>query len=114
MVIMERENLSTFEKERQNCPNRIDKILYHGTNIERISCILTGDFWRSMKSCQHGKGVYFTDMLDYCWFYGGADNRCNGNKIPKIDDTFTFIASAIYYNKKGFRKVKDSGYTPKK
>ena len=114
MVIMERENLSTFEKERQNCPNRIDKILYHGTNIERISCILTGDFWRSMKSCQHGKGVYFTDMLDYCWFYGGADNRCNGNKIPKIDDTFTFIASAIYYNIKGFRKVKDSGYTPKK
>ena len=53
-------------------------------------------------------------MLDYCWFYGGTNNRCNGNKIPEVDDTFTFIASAIYYNKNGFRKVKDCKYTPKK
>ena len=53
-------------------------------------------------------------MLDYCWFYGGANNRCNGNKIPKIGDTFTFIANAIYYNKNGYRKVKDEKYTPKK
>ena len=115
MAIMEREDFQIFEKERKNCPNRVDRILYHGTSIEPISCILTGYFRKSTERCyQHGKGVYFTDMLDYCWFYGGADNRCNGNKIPKIDDTFTFIASAIYYDKKGFRKVKDYKYTPKK
>ena len=115
MVIMEREDLQIFEKERKNCPNRVDSILYHGTSIEPISCILTGYFRKSTERCyQHGKGVYFTDMLDYCWFYGGTNNRCNGNKIPKINDTFTFIASAIYYNKNGFRKVKDCEYTPKK
>ena len=115
MVIMEREDLQIFEKERKNCPNRVDSILYHGTSIEPISCILTGYFRKSTERCyQHGKGVYFTDMLDYCWFYGGTNNRCNGNKIPKINDTFTFIASAIYYNKNGFRKVKDYKYTPKK
>jgi ubiquitin len=115
MVIMEREDLQIFEKERKNCPNRVDSILYHGTSIEPISCILTGYFRKSTERCyQHGKGVYFTDMLDYCWFYGGTNNRCNGNKIPEVDDTFTFIASAIYYNKKGFRKVKDCKYTPKK
>ena len=115
MVIMEREDLQIFEKERKNCPNRVDSILYHGTSIEPISCILTGYFRKSTERCyQHGKGVYFTDMLDYCWFYGGTNNRCNGNKIPEVDDTFTFIASAIYYNKNGFRKVKDCKYTPKK
>ena len=116
MVIMEREDFQIFEKERKNCPNRVDRILYHGTSIEPISCILTGYFRKSTERCyQHGKGVYFTDMLDYCWFYGGAEsNRCNKNKIPKINDTFTCIANAIYYDKNGYRKVIDHKYTPKK
>ena len=116
MAIMEREDFQIFEKERKNCPNRVDRILYHGTSIEPISCILTGYFRKSTERCyQHGKGVYFTDMLDYCWFYGGAEsNRSNKNKIPKIDDTFTCIANAIYYDKNGYRKVIDHKYTPKK
>ena len=49
MVIMEREDLQIFEKERKNCPNRVDKILYHGTGIKPISCILTGYFKKSLK-----------------------------------------------------------------
>ena len=116
LVVMEREDFQTFEKERKNCPNRIDKILYHGTSIEPISCILTGYFRKSVNGgYQHGKGVYFTDTLDYCWFYGGEkSNRCNGNEIPKIGKTFTLIANSIYYNKKGFRQVYDYKYTPKK
>ena len=66
LVVMEREDFENFEKERKNCPNRIDRILYHGTSIEPISCILTGYFKKSVNKCyQHGKGVYFTDMLDY-------------------------------------------------
>ena len=113
---MEREDFDIFEKERQKCPNRVDKILFHGTQIEPISNILTGYFRKSKDKCyQHGKGVYFTDFLDYCWFYGGdKDNRSNKNKIPEIDDTFTLIASSIYYNKKKFHKVTDYKYTPKK
>ena len=116
LVVMEREDFEVFEKERNNCPNRIERILYHGTSIEPISCILTGYFKKSIDKCfQHGKGVYFTDMLDYCWFYGGQENnRINGNKIPKLNEIFTCIASSIYYDKKGFRKVKDYKYTPKK
>ena len=116
LVIMEREDFQIFEKERKNCPNRVDRILYHGTSIEPISCILTGYFKKSIDRCyQHGKGVYFTDMLDYCWFYGGEkSNIINGNKIPKIDKTFTFISCSVYYDKNGFRKVKDYKYTLKK
>ena len=115
LAIMEREDFQNFEKERYSCPNRVDKILYHGTGIEPISCILTGYFRKSIDRCyQHGKGVYFSDTLDYSWYYGGVNNRTNGNKIPKIDDTFTFIACSTYYDKKGFRRVKDWKYTPKK
>ena len=116
LVVMEREDFQIFERERKKCPNRVDRILYHGTSIEPISCILTGYFRKSVDRCyQHGKGVYFTDMLDYCWFYGGEkSNRSNGNKIPKNNETFTLIACSIYYDKNGFRQVKDYKYTPKK
>ena len=63
---------------------------------------------------QHGKGVYFTDLLDYCWFYGGIQKRINKNKIPKINDTFTLIACSTYYDRNGFKQVYDEKYTPKK
>ena len=116
LVIMEREDYQTFEKERKKCPNRVDKILYHGTQIEPISCILTGYFKKSIEKCfQFGKGVYFSDKLDYCWFYGGEkNNRANKNKIPKIGETFTIIANSTYYDKNGSRRVIDYKYTPKK
>jgi hypothetical protein len=121
--VAERKDLETFEKERKNCPNRIDKILYHGTQIEVIQengeikepipSILTGHFQQS-RCIQHGEGIYFTDVLDNCWFYGGKTNRNNGNVIPNINDTFTLIACSTYYDKKGFRRVYDWTYTPKK
>ena len=72
LIIIERKDFNKFKKERENCPNRVDKILYHGTQIGPISSILTGLFKKSeTQSYQHGKGIYFTDLLDYCWFYGG-------------------------------------------
>ena len=116
LVIMEREDFQIFEKERKKFPNRVDRILYHGTSIKPISCILSGYFKKSIdRYYQHGKGVYFTDTLDYCWYYGGEKgNRINGNKIPKKNDTFTLISCSIYYDKNGFRKVNDYKYTPKK
>ena len=123
LVVAERDDLQTFEKERKNCPNRVDKILYHGTQIriikedgkiiDPIPSILTGFFHKS-RCIQHGQGIYFTDVLDNCWFYGGTDNRCNGNVIPKINDTFTFIACSTFYDREGFRRVNDWKYTPKK
>ena len=117
LVIIEREEYIKFEKGKNNCPNIVDKILFHGTNIDPISNILTGYFNKSKKkgTSIFGEGVYFTDLLDYCWYYGGPrGNRENINKIPKINDTFTLIACSTYYDQKGFRRVKDNKYTPKK
>ena len=87
MVILDRDDYDIYKKERSKCPNKIDRLLYHGTQIDPISSILTGKFKKSEERCyQHGKGVYFTDTLDYCWYYGGAENnRFNINKIPKIE-----------------------------
>ena len=109
LVILDRENYDKFENERAKCPNRCEKILYHGTQIHPISLILTGEFKKSEYiNCQHGKGVYFTDSLDTCWFYGGPKgSKINIDKIPGIGDTFTSIANMVYYNKNGFLKVKD-------
>jgi hypothetical protein len=109
LVVLDREDFDTFETEREKCPNRVEQILYHGTQFHPISCILTGMFKKSIeRCCQHGKGVYFTDNLDYCWFYGGLkNNRDNTNKIPRIGEFFTAITSCVYYNKNGFLKVKD-------
>ena len=117
LVIIEREDFETFERERKKCPNRVERILYHGTSIEPISNILTGLYRKSMERNKaiNGKGVYFTDLLDYGWYYGGeAGNRANFYSIPKIDDTFTVIVNSIYYNRNGFKQVTDNKRTPGK
>ena len=117
LVVIEREKFEFFEKERLKCPNRVERILYHGTSIEPTSLILTGLYRKSMerKKAINGKGVYFTDSLDYGWFYGGeGGNRANFHSIPKIDDTFTVIINHVYYDKNGFQQVKDGNRTPEK
>ena len=59
-----------------------------------------------------GNGVYFTDLLDYVWFYA-AEIEEDGNKfdnigiIPNIKDSFSFIASEIYYDNSKFEQVYD-------
>ena len=116
LVIIEREDFETFENERKKFPNQIEKILYHGTSIEPILYILTGLFRRSEYTCYwQGKGVYFIDILDYCWYYGGTENnRTNKNIIPRLNVIFTLMASSIYNNRDGFKKVNDWRYDPKK
>ena len=115
MTIVDRKDLNSFEINKDKCSNRINKILFHGTGINPSSKILTDMFIRSEKKCyQFGKGVYFTDSLDYAWYYGGKDNRNNLNKIPKVDDRFILIGSYIYYDKNGYHRVYDHKYTPKK
>ena len=117
LVIIERKDFNIFERERKKCPNRVSKILYHGTTIPPICNILTDMFKRSEKVCIYGKGIYFTSFLDYCWYYAGNYNgniRCNFNKIPKITETFSMVSSLVYFNREGFRHVYDDKYTPKK
>ena len=117
LAIIEREDFEKFEKERVKCPNRVEKILFHGTSIEPASSILTGLYKKSLekKKAINGKGVYFTNLLDYAWYYGSEDgNRANFSGIPKINDTFTMIINYIYYDVNGAKQVSDSKRTPGK
>ena len=117
LIVIEREDFETFERERNKCPNRIDKILYHGTSVVPISKILTRLYEQSLDIYKaiNGKGVYFTDLLDYGWYYGGKDgNRANFSGIPKIGDTFTVIINSIYYDRNGFKQVNNGNRTPGK
>ena len=50
LVIIEREDFEKFDIERQKCPNREERILYHDTSVEPISSILTGLFRKSLES----------------------------------------------------------------
>ena len=116
VAIIEREKFETFEREKKKCPNRVDKLLYHGTGEEPVACIMTDVFRKSINKCyQHGRGVYFSDMLDNCWFYGDKyDNRKNINIIPQKDKEFRLIVCSTYYDKKGWKQVFDEKRTPKK
>jgi hypothetical protein len=117
LVVIEREDFERFEREREKCPNRVERIVYHGTSIDPISEILTGLYKKSIErnKAVNGKGVYFTDLLDYGWYYGSKDgNRVNFSGIPKVNDTFTVIINSIYYDINGFKKVKDHKRTPGK
>ena len=73
------ENRDEFEyKFKQDiCPNMIKKILYHGSQIDPISKILTTEF-KYAKRLFYGMGIYFSDIIDYITFYTGGntfDNR---------------------------------------
>ena len=109
LVILDRENFDIFENEKANCPNRCDQLLYHGTQIHPSSSLLNELLNKSENSnYQHGKGIYLTDSLDTCWFYGGPKgSRINIDKIPGIGDTFTSIVNIVYFNKNEFMLVND-------
>ena len=109
LAIIDRHDFDKFNEEMAKCPNRQNKLLYHGTQVDPVSCILIDKFIKAETKCiQHGQGVYFTDSLDYCYFYGGSkDNRSNMNKIPLVGDSFTAICSVVYYDVTGFLQVKD-------
>ena len=111
MAVIEREDFEKFEKGKKSCKNRVDRLLFHGTGKAPVAGILTGEYWKSTEKCyQHGKGVYFSDKLDYCWYYGHEkDNRFNINKIPEkgVNDTFYLIANLIYYSKNLYNHVYD-------
>ena len=117
--IIERDDISNFEDGRKKCPNRVDRILFHGTCYEAISSILPDIFRISTYSAQHGEGVYFTEDLESCWIYGSEEkskkneDRRNCN-IPKVGQYFSFIASAIYYDNTKKRRVYDCSINPKK
>ena len=97
IFLVDKDN-TKYLTEKRKCPNLITKILLHGTNVNAITNILSTNF-RHARIHAFGLGVYFTDILDYAWYYGGRNtNRENFCQIPSLGDFFTCVASEIYYD----------------
>ena len=101
-------NDEDYNSGQLRCRNITKKILFHGTNSYCISRILKSHF---KKSDIHafGPGFYFSDSLDYTWYYaddsGEIGSRKNFNNIPKINESFSFIVVNTYYDIDKFEQV---------
>ena len=98
-----------YNSNKLRCKNIETKILFHGTNLDSISKILSSNFHDS-RTHIFGPGIYFSDLLDYTWYYADdskKSSRRNFNKIPEISNTFSFIVVNIYYDKDKFEQIYD-------
>ena len=91
-----------YLSEKNKCENKITKILFHGTKTEATISILSTKFNQSTAHVI-GKGVYFTDLLDYAWNY----SRNNPLYIPRVGQSFSFVASEVYYDNSKYEFVYD-------
>ena len=102
-------NLSIYEQEKRQeflekmkfCPNLVKKYLFHGTQIDPITKILTKGFIYPRKPF-FGVGIYFSDLLDYialfCGFKDYYSRRSNFGRVPSVDQIFSCISAEVYYN----------------
>ena len=95
-------NIKNYNLEKSRCPNKKVKILFHGTSPECVTSIISTQFLQS-STTTFGPGVYFSDIIDYIWFY--YNDRQRGifehlNTIPSINESFSFVVSEIYYDSK--------------
>ena len=101
-----------FIEGKQLCENTETRILLHGTNVDAITKILKTQFLNANVHI-FGIGTYFTDMIDYSWYYASEsiiNRRENFYRIPRVGDSFSVVASVIYYDNDKLEKVYN-GYT---
>ena len=105
-IFLVEKNVNNFLEEKNNCNNIVQKILFHGTKIKSALSILSTQFYDATYHLI-GKGVYFTDKLDYAWSYSRENIRYEIN-IPKVGDSFSVVATEVYYDNKKVEKVFDT------
>ena len=116
LSIYEQSNRKKYLKEMNACPNREVKYLFHGTEIDPVSKIITTGFLYTRQAL-FGMGIYFSDMLDYASFYaGGIDKdgyRINFNNVLPVDAIFSCVSAEVYYSKDLKKDIyDDSLYVP--
>ena len=110
LSIYEQTNRKQFLEGMKHCPNLVVRYLFHGTQVDPISKIITKGFLYTRKAF-YGMGIYFSDMLDYVSFYSGGKDyysrRDNFNTILPVNQTFTCVSAEVYYSKGKKRDVFD-------
>jgi len=108
IIVDKGKQFDEYQTNKSNCNNCQTRFLFHGTKIDISSQILPSNF-RVGKDCWYGLGIYFADQIDYARYYWNGWNTINSciNKIPKIDEPFSLIASEVYYDKSKFQQIFD-------
>ena len=104
-------NDEAYRAGKLHCNNLNTKFVFHGTRSWCISRILSGNFCHANVHF-FGIGAYFTDLLDYAWFYAAETDGQKGkfknvSRIPQLKESFSLIASEIYFDKSKFEQVYD-------
>ena len=110
VVINKEEFKKEYDFNKLKCKNCTTKFVYHGTKIKYSSSILTDNFLVG-KDCWYGLGIYFTDQLKYARYYWNGWKYMN--KIPKMNESFSLVASEIFYDKTKFKQIYDYNYAIK-
>ena len=97
IYLINRDN-TQYKIQKKSCPNKEVKLLFHGATPDAITSILSDNFNCNSKKHIIGQGSYFTDSLDYVWYYTGNIRRERFLELPKVNQTFSFIASEIYFD----------------
>ena len=74
-------NDEVYRAGKLNCNTIRTKFVFHGTKSSSISRILAGNFLHA-NTHFFGVGAYFTDLLDYSWFYAAeTDDEKKSSKM---------------------------------
>ena len=110
LSIYQQTNRKQFVETMHQTPYLVVKYLFHGTQIDPISKIMTGGFLYTRKAF-YGMGIYFSDMLDYVSFYAGGTNFANRRKnfgsILPVNETFSCVSAEVYYSQAKKKDVFD-------
>ena len=91
---------NNYERAKQECPNCETKLLFHATQIQFSSKILTTQF-KVGKDNWFGLGVYFSDQFDYVQFYYSGITGF----IPKVNQSFSVVAAEVFYDKTKYKQI---------
>ena len=108
--IYQQDRRQAYLKGLKECKNADVKYLFHGSQIDPISNIITNGFYYTRKAF-YGMGIYFSDMLDYVSFYSGGSNyndrRKYFDKILPVGETFSCVGAEIYYDSNQKKEIYD-------
>ena len=110
LSLYEQKNRIRYLQAKSNCPGLVTRYLFHGTQIDPISKIITNGFLYTRKPF-YGMGIYFSDMLDYVSFYSGGTNyntrRILFGKILPVQSTFSCVSAEVFYNVREKNEIYD-------
>ena len=104
MNLLERDNPEEYEQKKRECKKMKKMILYHFSKINPDSKDLRMELKYSDKSI-YGKGIYFSDSIDYIGSIYPYVNNSRIGKMPHVGETFSLMACEIFYDEDKFKEI---------